>query len=87
MIYVASSNAKQDAIVFFEGSSVYSEFINQAVELEELPEGTGLLKCDGHRVWWEEIPTPPTPTPDPVTTLEKLALDYELRLLKLELGL
>lgn len=59
MLYIASVNDNNDAIVFTETSSVYDRYKANAVQIEAVPNGSGLLKCDGTRVWFEQIPEVP----------------------------
>lgn len=53
---------------------------------EEIPAGSGLLKTDLTRLWWEEPQSPPAPPPSPEEDRDELLVDLDYRMTLLELG-
>lgn len=73
-MYIAKLNERNDAIVFSDDSSMYSKYIEGALWIEAVPDGIGVLRCDGERVWREPVlePTPePEPPKDPIVELQE----------------
>lgn len=67
MVYITKYD-EDDACVYYSEEYIPKE--TSYFPLEEIPEGSGLLKTDGvSKVWWEDPPEPePEPEPVPVPT-------------------
>lgn len=61
------------AIIYYDEEVAKQSGLPYTMKFESLPDGTGKLKTDLDRLWWESI----NPQPAPPTPLEQLRADVD----------